>query len=116
MGKQELIESLECIANCVSDKSSEDEPPVWTDAHIDELLNDFIVIPKDTKPADVQPVKQESMNKCYFCDNEINSDLTIKIYDKTLLQSELFRAKMCPKCSEVLKASITLLKHTRRGK
>ena len=31
------------------------EPPVWTDAHIDELLNDFIVIPKDTKAADVQP-------------------------------------------------------------
>ena len=35
-----------------------DELPVWTDAHIDELLNDFIVIPKDTKPADVQPVKR----------------------------------------------------------
>jgi rubredoxin len=34
-----------------------DEPPVWTDAHIDELLNDFIVIPKDTKAADVQPIK-----------------------------------------------------------
>ena len=33
-----------------------DESPVWTDAHIDELLNDFIVIPKDTKAADVQPV------------------------------------------------------------
>ena len=35
-----------------------DEPPVWTDAHIDELLNDFIVIPKDTKVADVQPVNR----------------------------------------------------------
>lgn len=34
-----------------------DESPVWTDAHIDELLNDFIVIPKDTKATDVQPVK-----------------------------------------------------------
>ena len=33
-----------------------DESPVWTDAHIDELLNDFIVIPKDTKAVDVQPV------------------------------------------------------------
>lgn len=32
------------------------ELPVWTDAHIDELLNDFIVIPKDTKSSDVQPV------------------------------------------------------------
>ena len=35
-----------------------DESPVWTDAHIDELLNDFIVIPKDTKAADVQPVRR----------------------------------------------------------
>lgn len=33
-----------------------DESPVWTDAHIDELLNDFIVIPKDTPSADIQPV------------------------------------------------------------
>lgn len=33
------------------------EPPVWTDAHIDELLDDFIVIPKDTKVADVQPIR-----------------------------------------------------------
>ena len=33
------------------------ESPVWTDEHIDELLNDFIVIPKDTPAADVQPVK-----------------------------------------------------------
>jgi hypothetical protein len=32
------------------------ESPVWSDAHIDELLNDFIVIPKDTPTADVQPV------------------------------------------------------------
>lgn len=35
-----------------------DEPPVWTDAHINELLNDFIVIPKDKKTTDVQPVKR----------------------------------------------------------
>jgi hypothetical protein len=35
-----------------------DEPPVWTDAHIDELLNDFIVIPKDIPATDVQPVNQ----------------------------------------------------------
>lgn len=25
-----------------------DESPVWTDEHIDELLNDFLVIPKET--------------------------------------------------------------------
>ena len=32
------------------------EPPVWTDEHIEELLNDFYVIPKDTPAADVAPV------------------------------------------------------------
>lgn len=32
------------------------EPPVWTDEHIEELLNDFYVIPKDTPTADVAPV------------------------------------------------------------
>lgn len=35
---------------------SEDDEPVWTDAHIEELANDFIVIPKDTPAADVAPV------------------------------------------------------------
>lgn len=33
------------------------EPPVWTDEHIEELLTDFYVIPKDTPAADVAPVK-----------------------------------------------------------
>lgn len=35
---------------------SENDEPVWTDAHIEELANDFIVIPKDTPVADVAPV------------------------------------------------------------
>ncbi len=35
---------------------SEDDPPVWTDEHIDELLNDFLVIPKETPAADVVAV------------------------------------------------------------
>lgn len=34
-----------------------DDPPVWTDEHIEELFNDFYVIPKDTPVADVAPVK-----------------------------------------------------------
>lgn len=38
--------------------SSVDEtvPPVWTDKHIEELLKDFLIIPKDTPAADVAPV------------------------------------------------------------
>ena len=30
--------------------------PCWTETHIEELANDFIVIPKDTPAADVAPV------------------------------------------------------------
>lgn len=33
------------------------KPPIWTDEHIEELTNDFIVIPKDTPTADVAEVK-----------------------------------------------------------
>ena len=36
--------------------SVSNESPVWTDEHIDELLNDFIVIPKDTPTTDVPPM------------------------------------------------------------
>ena len=33
------------------------EPPVWTKEHLEELLNDFYVIPKDTPLVGVAPVK-----------------------------------------------------------
>ena len=36
---------------------SQDDAPVWTEEHLEELLNDFYVIPKDTPTADVVPVK-----------------------------------------------------------
>lgn len=32
-------------------------PPIWTDEHLEELTNDFIIIPKDEPTADVQEVK-----------------------------------------------------------
>ena len=35
---------------------SEDDEPVWTEAHIEELAKDFIIIPKDTPGSDVVPV------------------------------------------------------------
>ena len=31
--------------------------PIWTDEHLMELLNDFLVIPNDTPTADVKEVK-----------------------------------------------------------
>lgn len=30
-------------------------PPIWTEEHISELCNDFIVIPKEAPAADVRP-------------------------------------------------------------
>lgn len=35
---------------------SDNDTPVWTEEHLEELLNDFYVIPKDTSKADIAPV------------------------------------------------------------
>ncbi len=43
---------------------SEDDEPVWTEAHIEELANDFIVIPKDTPGSDVV-----SVVRCKDCEH-----------------------------------------------
>lgn len=45
--------------------------PRWTEAHIEELTNDFIVIPKDTPAADIVPVIKCKECK-YFGDAKIN--------------------------------------------
>lgn len=42
--------------------------PRWTEEHIEELTNDFIVIPKDTPVADVAPVVHGHWNIGYFHD------------------------------------------------
>ena len=34
----------------------DDEPPVWMDEHIDELMRDFLIFPKNIPAADVRPV------------------------------------------------------------
>lgn len=41
---------------CWYQSSVDDAPPIWTDEHLEELLNDFYVIPKDTPTADVVEV------------------------------------------------------------
>lgn len=47
---------------------SQDDAPVWTEEHLEELLNDFYVIPKDTPAADVAPVKHGHWDTGYFHD------------------------------------------------
>lgn len=38
---------------CWYQNSVDDTPPIWTDEHLEELLNDFYIIPKDTPTIDI---------------------------------------------------------------
>ena len=51
-------------------------PPIWTDEHLEELTNDFIVIPKDTPTADVVEVVRckDCIYKTVTEDGEYNPD------------------------------------------
>lgn len=42
---------------CWYQSSVDDTPPIWTDEHLEELLNDFYVIPKDTSFVDIVTCK-----------------------------------------------------------
>ena len=42
--------------SCWYQNSVDETPPIWTDEHLEELLNDFYIIPKDTPFADVVEV------------------------------------------------------------
>lgn len=74
---------------------SEDDEPVWTEAHIEELANDFIVIPKDTPAADVTPVVHgewitiDGISRCSECGY-------IPAYDSAI--DDLFYSPYCPNC------------------
>lgn len=50
--------------------------PVWTEEHLEELLNDFYVIPKDTPAADVVEAVRckdcNNWNDAGFCVRDIN--------------------------------------------
>ena len=46
---------------------SDNDTPVWTEEHLEELLNDFYVIPKDTSKADVAPVRHGHWVSEYDC-------------------------------------------------
>ena len=79
-----------------------DESPVWTDEHIDELLNDFLVIPKDTPTADVQPVKygrwEVNGDRFYpFCSN-CKYKPPKELIRCNALSLEPTLTKYCPRC------------------
>ena len=86
---------------------SQDDAPVWTEEHLEELLNDFYVIPKDTPTVDVAPVKHGhwvyNQNghdwglgawECSLC-HSVNNNLPI---DKRFSPYVYAGSKYCPNC------------------
>lgn len=75
------------------------KPPIWTDEHIEELTNDFIVIPKDTPTADFAEVKRGEWTKV-----EVDGNGYGQIYyqhkECTVSSTELYRCpyQHCPRC------------------
>ena len=67
------------------------EPPVWTDEHIEELLNDFYVIPKDTPAADVAPV----VHGRWLC---VDTDIEQFFLCNRCKKKEYWESKYCPNC------------------
>lgn len=69
--------------------------PRWTEKHIEELTQDFIVIPKDTPAADVAPVVHgkwitiDGISRCSECGY-------IPAYDSAI--DDLFYSPFCPNC------------------
>ena len=48
---------MDYLSDWYQNSIDDTKPPVWTDEHIYELVNDFLIIPNDTSTADVAEVK-----------------------------------------------------------
>lgn len=79
--------------------------PVWTEAHIEELANDFIVIPKDTPATDVAPVVHarwepfRGVFQCSACGFGMFMDgVFFENGECTHANEQNFRLKYCPNC------------------
>ena len=73
---------------------SDNDTPVWTEEHLEELLNDFYVIPKDTPAADVAPVKHGHwINENFY--THCSACGKMAIYDK---YGQEFESDYCPHC------------------
>lgn len=67
-------------------------PPVWTNEHLEELCNDFIIIPKDTESANVEEVRHGKWiddGDCFHC-SACNKSFTFL--------SEKCVSNFCPNC------------------
>ena len=76
------------------------KPPIWTDEHLEELTNDFIVIPKDTPTADVAEVKH---GKWIYNTDDFSPKTRCSVcgYNKPLAAGEYIKQEpsdYCNKC------------------
>ena len=83
---------------------SDNDTPVWTEEHLEELLNDFYVIPKDTPKVDVEPVRhgewanEETAVTCTACGRSYDTDFEIK-------RNVIMNFKYCPRCGAKMDGS-----------
>lgn len=93
---------------CWYQSSIDETPPVWTDEHLEELLNDFYVIPKDTPFADVVEVKHgENITSNHPVDEFICSECGLIMRDCCRYEIDEddcdeicyeFAFRYCPRC------------------
>ena len=63
----ETVYDMDTLEDWYINSVSDNDTPVWTEEHLEELLNDFYVIPKDTPAADVAPVRHGHWVSEYDC-------------------------------------------------
>lgn len=81
--------------------------PVWTEEHLEELLKDFYVIPKDTPVVDVEPVKHgtwEYMGLCLKC-SECGLSIHIGSYNERTLKHQANVRHYCERCGAKMEVS-----------
>lgn len=78
------------------------EEPVWTDAHIEELVNDFYVIPKDVKMVETNTVKSGYWVRDELIDWDSDSQLKLPKCSNCLKDSPCMY-DYCPHCGVPMK-------------
>ena len=63
----ETVYDMDTLEDWYINSVSDNDTPVWTEEHLEELLNDFYVIPKDTPKADVAPIRHGHWIEEYDC-------------------------------------------------
>lgn len=79
-------------------------PPIWTDEHLEELLNDFYVIPKDAHTIDYEPRTICGETDCEGCVIKYAYDIeACKRHAKQIwIITENGCVITCPKCGHRL--------------